>query len=191
MKHMRAMMLGAALVIGATTFAAAQAVVQVQWGYHDDDDRQAFMEGFKQGQWDAQHNRRFDPDNNRWHEGDDRRAFRSGYERGFREVGGGYYGNDHDRDRDHDGWGRGGYGGGGGYALNSARQNGYQDGINDGARDRRTGHSFRPTKGDNFKHADHGYIPTYGNKNYYKDAYRDAYQSGYSQSYNSGIYQRR
>src|SRR5689334_7044019 len=112
MKHMRAMMLGVALVMGATTFAAAQAVVQVQWGYHDDDDRQAFREGFKQGQWDAQHNRRFDPDKNRWREGDDRRAFRSGYERGFREVGS-YYGNDRDRDRDHDGWGRGGYGGSG------------------------------------------------------------------------------
>src|SRR4029077_11787440 len=153
MKHMRAMMLGAALVMGVTTFAAAQAVGQVQWGYHDDDDRQAFRGGFKKGQRDAQHNRRFDPDNNRWREGDDRRAFRSGYERGFREVGGGYYGNDRDRDRDRDGWGRGGYGGSG-YGLSSARQNGYQDGINDGARDRRTGHSNRPTHDDNYRHAD-------------------------------------
>ncbi|MBZ5508469.1 MAG: hypothetical protein LAO78_23675 [Acidobacteriia bacterium] len=202
MKYMKAMLLGSALLMGTTTFAAAQAVLPVQfsWGYHDDDDRQAFKEGFKQGQWDARHNRRFDPNNNRWRESDDRRAFRSGYERGFRGVGG-YYGNDRDRDRDgdrdrdrdHDGWGRGGNdrGGYGGYGLNAARQNGYQDGMNDGAVDRRTGHSFRPTKGDNFRHADRGYIPTYGNKNYYKDAYREAYQSGYSQGFNSGVYQRR
>src|SRR6478672_2112539 len=111
MKHMRAMLLGAALVTGATTFASAQAVFPVQWGWNqrDYDDRQAFKDGYKQGQWDARHNRRFDADNNRWR-GDDRQAYRSGYERGFREVGS-FRGNDRDRDRD---WGhdRGGYGGG-------------------------------------------------------------------------------
>jgi hypothetical protein len=32
MKYMRGMLLGAALIVGATSFAAAQAVVQVQWG---------------------------------------------------------------------------------------------------------------------------------------------------------------
>lgn len=195
MKHMRAMLLGAALVTGATTFASAQAVVPVQWGWNqrDNDDRQAFKDGYKQGQWDARHNRRFDADNNRWR-GDDRQAYRSGYERGFREVGS-FRGNDRDRDwdRDHD---RGGYGGGyggyGGYGLNAARQNGYQDGLNDGANDRRTGHSFRPTHDDNYKHASHGYIPTYGNKDYYKQAYREAYQNAYSQGYNGGgVYQRR
>lgn len=185
MKHMRAMLLGTALITGATTFAAAQTVVPVQWGWgqRDNDDRQAFNEGYRQGQWDARHNRRFDPDNNRWRERDDRRAFRSGYERGFHEIGS-YRGDDR---------GRGGYGGGGygGYGLNAARQNGYQDGISDGAIDRRTGHSFRPTHDDNFKHADHGYIPTYGNKEYYKQAYREAYQNAYAQGYNSGVYQRR
>lgn len=194
MKHMRAMLLGAALITGATTFAAAQAVVPVQWGWNqrDNDDRQAFKEGYKQGQWDAQHNRRFSPDSNRWRESDDRQAFRSGYERGFREVGG-FRGDDRDRDRDRDGGYRGGYGGGGygGYGLNAARQNGYLDGVNDGANDRRTGHSFRPTHGDNFKHASRGYIPTYGNKDYYKQAYREAYQNAYQQGYNGGVYQRR
>ncbi|HEY2391273.1 MAG TPA: hypothetical protein VGK22_08860 [Candidatus Angelobacter sp.] len=179
MKYMRGMLLGAALIVGASSFAAAQAVVQVQWGagYRDSDDRQAFNDGYKQGQWDARHNHRFDGDNNRWRERDDRRAFREGYERGFNEVGGGY--------REGPGFN------GGGYGVKSARELGYQDGINDGALDRRTGHSYRPTHGDNFKHADRGYIPNYGNKNYYKDSYRDAYQSGYSQGYNSGVYERR
>jgi hypothetical protein len=201
MKHMRAMLLGAALITGTTTFAAAQAMVPVQWGWgqRDNDDRQAFKEGYKQGQWDARHNRRFNPDNNRWRERDDRQAFRSGYERGFREIGGFRGGDrdrdrdrdwDHDGDRDRDGGYRGGYGGGG-YGLNAARQNGYQDGLNDGSNDRRTGHSFRPTQGDNYKHASRGYIPTYGNKDYYKQAYREAYQNAYAQGYNGGVFQRR
>jgi len=195
MRHLKTMLLSAALIVGATTFAAAQAVVPVQWGWglgRDNDDRQAFKEGYNQGKFDARHNRRFDPDNNRWRERDDRQAFRSGYERGFRESGG-YYGNgrdrdwDHDGDRDRGGYGRGGYGG---YGMNLARQNGYQDGLNDGSNDRRTGHSYRPTHDSNFKHADHGYIPTYGNREYYKQAYREAYQNGYQQGYNSGGYRR-
>src|ERR1051325_4530358 len=172
MKHIKAMVLGAALVTGSATLAAAQAVVPVQWGWgqRDSDDRQAFREGYQQGQSDARHNRRFDPNSNRWRDRDDRAAYRNGYERGFREntgYRGGDWGRDRDRDwdrdRDRGGYG-GGYGGNRGYGLNSARQNGYQDGLNDGARDRRTGHSNRPTQGDNYKHADRGYIPTYGKK---------------------------
>ena len=195
MRHMRAMLLGAALITGATGLASAQVLVPVQWGWNhrDDDDRQAFKEGFKRGEWDARHNRRFDPNNNRWRERDDRQAYRAGYERGFREVS--YRGNDRDRDwdrdRDHD-RDRGGYGGGGyGNGLNAARQNGYQDGIDDGAKDRRTGHSNRPTQGDNYKHALRGYIPTYGSRDYYKQAYREAYYNAYEQGYSSGVYQRR
>lgn len=180
MKHMRAMLIGAALLTGTATFAAAQAVVPIQWGYQRDyDDRQAFRDGYNQGQWDARHNRRFDPDDDRWRERDDRQAFRAGYERGFREVSGyrgdGYYGG-------------GGYGG---YGLNVARQSGYQDGLNDGAYDRRTGHSFRPNHNSNYKHGDRGYIPNYGNKDYYKQAYREAYSNGYQQGYNSNVYWRR
>jgi hypothetical protein len=193
MKHIKAMVLGAALVTGSATLAAAQAVVPVQWGWgqRDNDDRQAFREGYWQGQWDARHNRRFYPNSNRWRERDDREAYRNGYERGFRENTG-YRGGDWDRDGDRDrgGYG-GGYGGNRGYGLNAARQNGYQDGLNDGARDRRTGHSNRPTQGDNYKHADRGYIPTYGNKDYYKQAYREAYSNAYEQGYNTGVFQRR
>ena len=180
MKYMRGILLGAALIAGVSSFAAAQAVVSVQWGpgYRNDYDRQAFNDGYKQGQWDAQNARRFNPDNNSWRDRDDREAFRSGYERGFNEVGA-YRG----------GGGRGWNGGAN--ALSSARDIGYQDGLSDGALDRRTGHSFRPTKSNNFKHADRGYIPTYGNKNYYKDAYRNAYEDGYSQGYKSLVYERR
>ena len=151
----------------------------------DDDDRQAYKEGLRRGQEDARHNRRFDPDDSRWRERDDRQAYRSGYERGFREVG--YRGGDWDRDGDRGNWGRSGYGG---YGVSSARQYGYQDGINDGARDRQTGHSNRPTQDGNYKHADHGYSSSFGNKNYYKEAYREAYVDGYQQGYNSGGWRR-
>ena len=178
MRSMRGMLLGAALIAGAATLGGAQAVAPVQWGpgYQNDYDRQAFNDGFRQGQWDAQHGRRFNQDSG-WRDRGDRQAFRSGYERGFNAAG--TY--------------RGGQGfyGGGDYASNSARENGYHDGLNDGVLDRRTGHSFRPTNSGNFKHADRGYIPTYGNKNYYKDTYRNAYQNGYSQGYNNGGYERR
>jgi hypothetical protein len=194
MKHMKAMLLGAALMAGTTTLAMAQSVVPVQWGWgqRDNDDRQAYNEGLRRGQDDARHNRRFNPEDSRWRERDDRQAYRSGYERGFQQNRG--YGNDRDRDWDHDGdrdrggYGRGGYGVGGygGNGASAARQYGYQDGINDGARDRRTGHSNRPTQDSNYKNATRGYSSSYGDKNYYKQAYRQAYENGYQQGYNSG-----
>ena len=64
MKHMKAMLLGAALMAGTTTLAVAQSVVPVQWGWgqRDNDDRQAYNEGLRRGQDDARHNRRFDPE---------------------------------------------------------------------------------------------------------------------------------
>ena len=171
MRHMKAMLLGAALMAGTTTLAVAQSVVPVQWGWgqRDNDDRQAFRDGFNQGQQDARHNRRFNPESSRWRERDDRQAYRSGYERGFQQTRGG--------------WGRGGYGGNG---ASAARQYGYQDGMNDGARDRRTGHSNRPTQDGNYKHADHRYSLSYGNKDYYKQSYRQAYENGYQQGYSPG-----
>jgi hypothetical protein len=188
MKFTKAMLLGAALMAGTTTLAMAQSVVPVQWGWgRDSDDRQAFREGFNRGQWDAQHNRRFDPNDSRWREAEDRRAYRTGYERGFQQYGG--YRNDRDRDGDRDrgSWNRGGYGG---YGVNAARQYGYRDGINDGAQDRRSGHSYRPTHDSNYRHADRGYNSSYGNREYYKQAYRQAYESGYQQGYNGGVYRR-
>jgi hypothetical protein len=167
MKYMRAMLLGAALLGAGTNWAAAQSAVAVQW-YQDRDDRQAFREGYRQGQWDARHERRPDWDDNRWREADDRRAYRDGYLRGYREIRG-------DGDRD-DYYGRDRYTG---YGVDSARRFGSQDGFNDGLRDRRTGHSFRPTHDDNFKHADRGYNRSFGSKSYYKQVYRESYEQGY------------
>jgi hypothetical protein len=59
---------------------------------------------------------------------------------------------------------------------------GYQDGLNDGSRDRATGHSFRPTHDHDYKHA-----PEYGhpdiNRDEFKSVYRDAYVRGYEKGY--------
>lgn len=195
MKYLRAVMLGATLMTGAATWVAAQAIVPMQgWQYHnDDDDRQAFREGYRQGKWDARNGRRPDARTYRWREEDDRRAYANGYIRGYREVNAEWRERgDGDGDED-DGYGRGGWGWGrdrGNYA-NSARQYGMQDGFNDGQRDRQTGHSYRPTHDDNYKHADRGYDYRFGNKNDYKQAYRDAYSQGYQQGYNGGVWQRR
>ena len=188
MRYTRALVLGAALLTSGATFAAAQAIVPVQWGWQhrDDDDRQAFRDGLQSGRWDAEHRRRSDWDNNcRYRENDDRQAYRSGYERGYREVGYSYSDRDRDGDRD-DGYGRGYRD----YGFNAAKQYGYQDGINDGAADRRTGHSFRPGHDNNYKHADRGYDSRFGNKNEYKAYYRQAYEQGYQQGYNGNPWRR-
>jgi hypothetical protein len=62
---------------------------------------------------------------------------------------------------------------------------GFQDGMNDGSRDRATGHSFRPTHDQAYKHA-----PEYGhpeiNRDEYKNIYRDAYIRGYEKGYRRG-----
>lgn len=173
MKYARAMLLGAALLGGSSAWAAAQALVPVQW-YQDRDDRQAFQEGYRQGLWDARHGGRADWDDNRWREGDDRRAYRDGYLRGYREAAAYYRG---DRDRDDGYYGR---------AIDSARRFGYQDGYSDGVNDRRTGHSFRPTHDDNYRHAERGYYRGFGSKNYYKQVYREGYTQGYQQGYDNG-----
>jgi hypothetical protein len=70
--------------------------------------------------------------------------------------------------------------------MNSARQYGYQDGVNDGRNDRATGHSFRPSQDSNYKHADRGYNSSMGDKNEYKQEYRQSYEQGYQQGYNGG-----
>jgi hypothetical protein len=86
----------------------------------------------------------------------------------------------HDRDGDHDRDDRDQYR----YAVMTARQMGFRDGVNDGDRDRDTGHSFRPTHDRNYKHGDHGFDRSFGSRNEYRDWYRQAYLSGYERGYN-------
>ena len=85
------------------------------------------------------------------------------------------------RGRDNDRNGRGQYG----RNDNLVAQMGAQDGLNDGRKDRASGHSNRPTKGDNYKNATRGFAGGAG-QTAYKAAYRQAYVPAYQQGYNEG-----
>lgn len=138
-----------------------------------------YRDGVRQGERDLR-NGRHHSDNKVRGDRDYRDGYRAGYESVYDNRGSigsyrrepGYYGNGP----------IGSYGQVGSY-RNQAYQIGYQDGINDGRRDRQTGHSFRPTHDDNFKHADRGYSSSFGDKQTYKNTYRQGYQSGYQFGY--------
>jgi hypothetical protein len=135
----------------------------------------AYRDGFNDGARDRQRNRGSRPDVRRWKHDDDRRAYYSGYRAG--------YNGSRPNTR---GWqqnGRGSYGYG-----NQAGQIGFQDGLNDGQRDRQSGHNFRPTDSGAYKHADHGYNSSFGNKDQYKQEYRQANASGYQRGYSGRGY---
>ena len=167
--------------------------------------RVAYQDGLRQGRFDADHRLSSRPYESRWRSYDDRRAYSAGYIRAYRDVQD-YrdrdrdwdrdhdrdrdhdWDRDHDRDRDHDGdrdrsgngYGRGnGYGQGSTYYRDMAKQTGYQDGLNDGAHDKQSGHSFRPTQMDNYKNANRGFRDDMGDVDSYKLAYREGYSSGY------------
>ena len=182
MKVIRTLVLGAALLT-TSGWAFCQGYYQPVQG-HDRDDRAAYRQGYQQGQIDARSHRGFHPDANRYREGDDRRVYRDGYEAGYRSSGGRDWDRDRDRDRN-SGYNNGGYYGGRAYGnMNSiAQQNGYRDGMNDGRKDRITGHSFRPTQDDNYKNAP-GYTSNMGDRQQYKNVYRQGYQQGYQIGYN-------
>lgn len=153
-----------------------------------------YEEGFRDGRRDAmQYGRREMRNDSRWR-GRDRRDYVQGYNQGFEDAmrtssrrggyGGPYRG-------PYGGYPSGPYGDRGGVYgqpnvnwAEQARQVGYQDGVNDGASDRRTGHSFRPTHDDNYKNADRGYNSSFGDKNTYKQYYRQGYESGYQRGWN-------
>ena len=177
MKLLQTLVLGAALVT-SSTWAFGQGYYRTIQ-FHDRDDRAAYRQGFDQGREDARRHRRFHPDTYRYREADDRRSYRAGYEAGYRNGG------DHDRSNSGYSGNGAGYGGGRGYGnINSiAEQNGYRDGMNDGRKDRATGHSFRPTQDDNYKNAP-GYSSSMGERQQYKDVYRQGYQRGYQIGYN-------
>ena len=69
--------------------------------------------------------------------------------------------------------------------MQAARQYGYQDGVNDGAHDRQTGHSFRPTQMDNYRNADRGFLDDMGDRDQYKLWYREGYSGGYKNGWDT------
>jgi hypothetical protein len=135
---------------------------------------QDYLEGLRHGQDDRDHNRDHQYRRRAYNDAD-RRAYESGYDQGYNR-----------RDR-YDRNAYGNYSGRNGRYedfRNAADQTGFQDGLNQGAYDRQTRHSFRPTKGGNYKSANRGYNSSFGDRNQYKQMYRQAYQRGYQQGYN-------
>ena len=113
----------------------------------------------------------------------DRRAYEAGYDQGYR---------DNSRNGNYNGPygqnGQNGHYGQNGRNGNLAAQMGSQDGLNDGRQDRQTGHSNRPTQGDNYKNATRGFAGGAGQTAYkanYRQAYLPAYQQGYTGQINS------
>jgi hypothetical protein len=187
MRLFRTFALGAALLT-SSAWAFSQGYGYPDRRYQDRDDRQAYRQGLEQGRSDAARHRGFHPGTNRYREADDRRAYMEGYQAGYNSGGRGDHDRDRDRDRDRDNGGyygnNGSYGNRGYGNVNQvAQQNGYRDGMNDGRKDRATGHSFRPTQDDNYKNAP-GYSSNMGDRQQYKNIYRQGYQQGYQLGYN-------
>lgn len=142
-----------------------------------------YDQGYRDGQNDAA-NRRSHRFRSRLDNDADRRAYEAGYDAGYRQGVDSRGRDNRDRDRDYRDRDRSGRSIGSSGALGSiAAQNGSQDGLNDGRRDRATGHSFRPTEGDNYRRAERGYYSQLGNRDIYKQEYRQAYVRAYQQGY--------
>jgi hypothetical protein len=151
-----------------------------------------YQQGLRDGQSDRANNRRHqyrersDPRNN---DAAQNRAYEAGYDAGFRtdnrqyNRNGDYSGRYDPRGRQVNPYGQNGQYGQGQYGNNAAAQNGYQDGLFDGQKDRQTGHSNRPTQGDWYKSATRGYDSSLGNRDQYKAAYRQAYLPAYQRGY--------
>jgi hypothetical protein len=66
---------------------------------------------------------------------------------------------------------------------NSAYQNGFRDGVRDGADDRRARHTFQAQSGDPDKNDLKGYDSSSGSQREYKQTYRQGYARGYKEGY--------
>jgi hypothetical protein len=138
--------------------------------------RPNYEQGLRDGRRDRETNQphqyreRADPRNN---DPAQNRAYEAGYDEGYRSA---RPNEPYDRRGRDDRYGVG--------RLNdAAARNGAQDGYFDGQKDRRTGHSNRPTQGDWYKSATRGYDSSLGDREQYKLAYRQAYLPAYQRGY--------
>ncbi len=134
------------------------------YGYGDQTAaNRAYQDGYARGQQDRARNRNYNPNRGAGRARSYRDAYRSGYDQGYNQ--GGYAGRNYPYSRS-DPYGnnypygsndpyRNNYPYAGNYS-NQAYSVGVQDGRYDGEKDRRTGHSFRPTEGDRYKDGDRG-----------------------------------
>ena len=67
--------------------------------------------------------------------------------------------------------------------IQTAHQNGFAEGLQNGERDRMEGHSYHPTYSNRYANTS-GYYPQLGGPFWqYQTAYRDAYMRGYRKGY--------
>jgi hypothetical protein len=158
------------------------------WGYQNDRDRREYDHGYRDGANDREHGRS-------WHPRHNERDYMNGYRAGFGRNGGGWQGrrNDHDGDEGYRGGNNGGpygnypYGGrGGDNAQSVAYNNGYQEGLSYGERDRSSGRRSTPVDSGVYHDATRGYNPAYGDRTAYRLAFRQGYVAGYQRGYNGG-----
>jgi len=82
----------------------------------------------------------------------------------------------------------GGYGGYGGYSDNQLRQTalnaGYNNGIQEGRKDRSRGERFEYRDEGDFQNATEDYSSRYGNRDLYRQYFRQGFANGYRDGYN-------
>lgn len=72
----------------------------------------------------------------------------------------------------------------GGYSVQGpAFDNGYREGLAEGARDARDGRAGNARRDDVYRDGDRGYDRRYGNRGQYKQAFRDGFERGYNEGY--------
>jgi hypothetical protein len=173
-----------ALVFGiiATTSTADAQWRRGNYGYGNQQQEQGYQYGVSTGAADAQRGQNYDPQRSRYYRDASSQAFRDafvrGYDQGFRQYAeNGGYGNGGYRNRN-DGYnGRnndGSYGRNDGYYGNGDYNNrelnsGYQQGINTGATDARSGKTYSPERSRYYRNA--------------SQAFREGFVRGYEQGY--------
>ncbi|HEX5707363.1 MAG TPA: hypothetical protein VFX96_08710 [Pyrinomonadaceae bacterium] len=99
------------------------------------------------------------------------------------------------RDNDRGRYGRNdGYYGNNGYYNQQLRQvalnNGYNEGVDEGRKDRERGDRFDYSDEGDFRSGSKGYNSRYGNKDTYRQYFREGFARGYRDGYQSGYYGR-
>lgn len=118
-----------------------------------------------------------------------RRGFEAGYRAGYSRYGG--YGNE-GRAVPRYGYpgaypDRGPYTSGRyGYGNDIAFRNGYDDGLEKGRKDGRSGKSYNLLRHDWYRDGDRHYKHEYGSRERYRDLYRDGFRQGYDAAYRGG-----
>ena len=200
--------LAIAAIVAFSGLALAQYHDDDDYGYYQDNPRQAghygyqqgYRDGFAKGRHEGRENDPNDYQNPDWRQATRgyeqwmgpvevfqngyRAGYRSGFRAGYQSVNGGW--SDRDRDRDESIYHRDGYvydRPGYGYAGNLGYRTGYQDGMSQAREDNFKNKPFNANPRGRYDDRDHGYRREYGDRNSYKAEYTDGYRAGYESAF--------